>query len=179
MKRFLLILLLGCFNLQAQNNDYLNKINKLDSLEVIQFAKDLIALNNEGFKIYDDKENFKYFTRVIRMYPSKYTLEEFENKYKNIGVYNCNECLKLSFSVYYEGKNEDLKLAGTKFYQFKEAQGDYLMLYPFWNKYIVNDVSQEDLLKSENSNKRWYKFPEDKLNIRFWKQDNWTIINYK
>ncbi|MDM1548726.1 hypothetical protein HX096_12770 [Empedobacter falsenii] len=175
MKYILFSLLFSSFAV-AQNIDYLKSLNKLDSVQVTTVANEINSLTNHAFKIYDDIE--KNNTRILRFYPSKYTLQEFEAKYKTTGVYACTECMKVTFSYVFDGANSDLKTPGKKVYKFQSATGDYLQLFPFWQKYITPTLNAEQLLSDANYNNRWYKNTTNKINIRFHKNDKWMIENY-
>lgn len=175
MKYILFSFLISSFAI-AQNVDYLKSLNKLDSVQVTTVANEINSLTNDAFKLYDDKE--KNNTRILRFYPSNYSLEEFEAKYKSTGVYACTECMKVTFSYVFDGANSDLNTSGKKVYKFQSATGEYLQLFPFWKKYVTPSLNAEQLLSDANYNNRWYKNSASKVNIRFWKNDNWVIENY-
>lgn len=175
MKYILFYLMFSSFAM-AQNVDYLKSLNKLDSTQVTPVANEINSLANNAFKFYDDIE--KNYTRILRFYPAKYTLQEFEAKYKTTGVYACTECMKVTFSYVYDGANSDLKIPGKKVYKFQSVTAEYLQLFPFWQKYVTPTLNPEQLLSDANYNNRWYKNSVGKVNIRFWKNDNWVIENY-
>lgn len=158
--------------------DYLKSLNKMDSLQVRNFTDEVNSLTNHSFKFYKDVENSKYSnSRVVYYYPGTYTLEEFDKKYGESGLYRCEECLKFTFSYYYDGANPDLRIKGEKKYRLKEMTAEYLYLFPFWQKYITPDLSAEELLSNENYNAKWYKNSYHKLNIQFIKGKYWIIRN--
>ena len=163
-------------NDSVQNIDYLKSLNKLDSVQVTTVANEINSLTNNAFKLYDKKK--KNYTRILRFYPAKYTLQEFEAKYKTTGIYACTECMKVTFSFVFDGANSDLNVKGKKMYKFQSVTAEYLQLFPFWQKYVTPTLNAEQLLSDANYNNRWYKNIFYDINIRFHKTDNWVIENY-
>ena len=116
----------------------------LGSLPIFSQVK-LISSSKDDMKTLSDsltanaKSNYQFYK------------ENNQGKYK-FSLYYKNSAdefdpLTVYFGVKYTGENQDLQITGTPEYYLSNVRGKFLDLYPFWNKYIDKQHTQEEILK--------------------------------
>ncbi len=110
----------------------------------------------------NSKHNYTFNSDDERKYGYEITYKDTESE---------NTYLNVMFGISYIGANKDLGISGTPEYYLKYIKGNFLDLYPFWNKYIDSKESEETIL-----NKKSTYIIENGIKYLFDKNsDNWTI----
>lgn len=167
MKKLLLFLLLSGFSF-GQNTELLKKALKTDDLVFTEeFTKEMY----NGYQIIDvDNSRFK-LTYILL--PVGFSLTELED-YKNHN--GCSRCVNTVFDTRPLEGNSDLNIPSKNYYFFKEANGSFLSMFPFWKNNIDKEASENKTY--ENRPVYTYKNKDDKIWFNFWRVGStWIMRN--
>lgn len=166
MKKLFIIFLLFFSSVNfAQDLDFAQKLNKIDSSDLKSVATEIISSFRGDFK---PKASFEVqYGHIVLFYPAGLTEEQVNNDLKR--KQHCELCHKLYFQSYYEGRNEALEIPGQIFYRFSEVKGKYLDLFPFWEKYFAPGSTPEKTVESPlyERTKFEYEFLGD-IGSKYW-----------
>lgn len=77
----------------------------------------------------------------------------------------------INFHIRYIDANDDLEIDGIPEYQFESVSGRLLDLYPFWNKFIDQQYTPEEL----SNKKAYYIVRDNKIYLIHKASDKWYI----
>lgn len=176
MKKILLSFALLCsIIIQGQNKDFIISLEKLDIAGVRKFSNQIA--NNcktkwEFLKIVEDEKH--EYCRVVYL-DASYS-SELKKKIQS-GQEICDNCLRVDFSLFFDGANKDLEIIGIKKYRFTEFTGKYLDIFPTWQLYFKPGASLEDTLT--NYDNQELKDKVIGIHYKITKQGNtWLLHNH-
>lgn len=70
------------------------------------------------------------------------------------------ETFLLTYYVTTEGEDKNLEIKGLKKWNFRSIKGNYLTLFPIWNKFVDQSADKEKLSKSGYKMKGDFSFKE-------------------
>lgn len=156
MKKLILLfaLLIG-FIVNAQDVEYLKSLKKLPTSEaVIQATNSFIKDSNDKLRFYKAKDFTEHSIFLVQYVPANLTDEEIEKRKDELS----DQFVIFQFKYWNEGEDKDLKIAGTKKYVFSDVRGQYLNLFPFWQKHVDPTADKIELSKKGNSYKQEWSF---------------------
>lgn len=150
-------------------------------------------INIDGVCSYTKKEAKAYGDEIISLAPQKFRFYKIVQQRESeifvyvpvnltdeqIGAgpqdYTSYETIEIIFSIYMDGKNEDLKIDGVKTYRLERAHGQFLNLFPFWQKYYVPDATSQNYKEYQKK-----EFRKGRLFMKFVDNDegNWYITPF-
>ena len=132
------------------------------------YADEIVSLSKDKFRFYkieDDRESVKFI-----YVPSSLSDKNLTGPHD----YMDYETVEVLYDVYMAGKNDDLKNPGVKTYRLSRAHGQFLNIFPFWQKYYVPEATIENY-----KDYRMRELKKGQMLIKF--QDlengNWYIDN--
>lgn len=158
------------------NKDYIHSLSKLEESGAREFAENVATTGKTKWEFLKVTENIKARAFTVIYIAASATAEEkaIANKSSDFGT---QKHLDVIFTVYYEGENLALEIAGTKKLKFNKVQSKYLDLFPVWKKVFRPDAELEktvdDFKSQELVNRR------EKINFKLkGEDDQWYITNW-
>lgn len=176
MKNLLLLIsLLFCFFIQAQNIELLRQANKCD-IEFSRKFSDEITANAKTKYVYFQTKESNYLHLITYVYikeglsdTDKKSIEAYLSQYTGRYELQLDNALCIHFQVNEKGANPDLEIKGTKEYAFDSVKGKYLDLFPFYQKEIEPTATSEKTtttgIYSVRKDKEgyWYNFAKSNV----------------
>jgi hypothetical protein len=132
MKKLLLIAtLLFTFILQAQDREYIAKLNSLDKNSAVAIAQEYVSAGSSQWEPLYEKENDKSFSVYFinaSLSPERKAMLKSEQRQCESG-----ECCSVRFTKY------------NGLYKFDYVLMQYKDLFPIWKKYFSANATPEDL----------------------------------
>lgn len=168
-KLLLLIALILCSFVQAQDYAVINQLNSTDFEGSLKIANDMKAMSKNKYRLYKYKEFEKeQFLKIV------YAPEDITDEQLNTSK-DFSSCLIVFYKIYYEGKNTDLVMAGVKKYKFTLLQGKYLDVFTVWQSWFSPDANLEKTEAKKYDELRDY---DKKTEFYIQKNGNeWSIRN--
>ncbi|QFG53654.1 hypothetical protein [Chryseobacterium sp.] len=135
MKKLLLFLL---FPFLAFTQINIDKTCALSQNEARKYADEVVALS---------KDKFRFFTIENRQDTDHYIYVPAQVTDADIGTghnYMNFETVEVVYKTFMDGKNADLKIPGVKTYRMERVHGQFLNIFPFWQKYYVPEATTEN-----------------------------------
>jgi hypothetical protein len=108
---------------------FYSQYQKLDSIALQKTIEKIVSDTGKPFVISKkDEESRKFYI-----------------KYKN--PENENDNLMILYYSYYDGANEDLEIKGTKVWDIQSISGNFLSIFPVWQKFSGTKTDAETLSK--------------------------------
>lgn len=136
MKKLLLFILLPFLGFAQINID---KVCSFTQEEARNYADEIVSLSKEKFRFYKTDQGRESETFVY--VPANLTDTEIG---KGPQDYMDHQTIEVVYSIYMAGKNDDLKIPGVKTYRLERSHGQFLNLFPFWQKYYVPEATAEN-----------------------------------
>lgn len=158
------------------NKDYILSLSKLDESGAREFAENVAANGKTKWEFLKVKENIKQRGYIV-IYIDASATEEIKVIARTSNEYSGQKHLEVSFTVYYEGENLALEIAGIKKFKFNNVDGKYLDLFPVWKKIFKTDAELEKTVDDINSQ----ELKNRPANINFklkGTDDEWHITNW-
>lgn len=141
-KIFYLLILMSISNVNAQNFEYLKKIQSLDFDEAKEITQYIISEMRKEYRIFDYKEiDSSLVFLVLDKDIDNETFKKNSSKYDDNYFY-------VAFQIFYEGENIPLEIEGKKKYFLSFVEYNYLDLFPYWKKYFNNDADLEGTINN-------------------------------
>lgn len=136
-KIFYLLILMFISNVNAQNFEYLKKIESLDFEQTKEITNDIISEMRNEYQIFEHRiiNNFLVFFVIEKGIDIK-SFKKDNSKYKD-------KYFMVYFKEFYEGENIPLEIKGVKRYSLNLVIHNYLDLFPYWNKYFNKNATLE------------------------------------
>jgi hypothetical protein len=159
------------------NKDYILSLSKLDEPGAREFAENVAANGKTKWEFLKILESTKQRLYIIVFIDASAT-EEMKAIARKSDDYSGQNHLDVSFTVYYEGENPSLEIAGTKKFKFNNVSGKYLDLFPIWKKVFRPDVELEKTIDDFSSQELRHR-PQGIIFKIQNKQDNlWELSNW-
>lgn len=158
------------------NKDYVISLSKLDESGAREFAENVATTGKTKWEFLKVTENVKARSYIV-IYIDASATEEIKAVAKKSNEYNDKAHLEVYFTVYYEGENIALEVAGTKKFKFNKVRSKYLDLFPVWKKVFRPDAELEKTVDDFNS-QELRRVPE-KINFKLKESGGeWNITNW-
>lgn len=167
MKKLLLFLLLPLLSIAQINID---RVCNYTKDEAKAYGDEIISLSTVKFRFYKIVQQRE--SEIFVYVPSHLTDAEIGTGSQDYMNY---ETIEVVYSIYMDGKNEDLKSDGFKTYRLERAHGQFLNLFPFWQKYYVPDATAQNYKEYQKK-----EFRKGRLFMKFVDNDegNWYITPF-
>jgi hypothetical protein len=150
MKQKLVVLALFILNFtNAQNVDFLKKANKCDIDFARQFSDEIISTTKTKY-VYLKSVEANYLHLITFIYIKEglnddeiKSTEAYLSQYTGRHELQISDCLCIHFNVKDVGANPDLEIKGVKEYSFSTVVGNFLDLFPFYQKNIEPTATTE------------------------------------
>lgn len=152
MKKILVLTsLFFCFFVRGQNIELLHQANKCDLEFARKFSDEIVSGMKTKF-VYLDSAISKYSSNNTFIYikdslseNEKKSIEAYVYRYKTTGKYpfENENCLAVVFKKINVGSNPDKDIVQVKEYSFDVAKGNFLDLFPFYQKNIEPTATTE------------------------------------
>lgn len=146
MKKILLFLLFSSF--------YFGQYKALDSIQLTQKIEQLVKDSGKNFVL---SKKDKDYNKIAYMY-------------KNPD--NENDNLMIIFYPFMQGEDEALEIKGTKKWDIQSVSGNFLSLFPIWQKYS-NTKSEKEVISKKGF--EYYTTPEGKSSDFVGRGSFWMI----
>lgn len=170
---FILALFILAALANAQDLDFAQKLNRIDSADVFSVTEEIFSEWRNEYRISGHVEN--QHERIVILHkkdlPKDVVLKDI-----NEWGQHCQLCETVKFKIYYAGSDLDLEIKGNKTYYLYSISGSFLDLVGWWRKHFAQDKTDKEILDSYNL--RSVQDRTKRVDIRFSRSgDEWQIIN--
>lgn len=167
--RFLLLTLLLSGFAFSQNIDELKKLNGSDSLFTKKFVADLLP----NHQLISKEEKFGKLSFVL--IPNDAS-ENDKSEYDRGN--HCKKCVFVEFMKLSKDGNSDLNIKGIDYYVFQQATGNFLSMFPYWQKFVEPNATNKKTFAKHPL--YTYRNLDNKLNLVFRRTDSgsWILRNH-
>lgn len=164
MKKTLLLLLFSVFAF-GQNVETLKQFNGSDSTFTKIFVSEILP-NHQILRKTEKLGNLNFVLIPVDATEK----DRFDYDRGN----HCKKCVSIEFKKFSKGGNSDLNILGVTYYKLDQVTGDFLSIFPYWQKNIEPSATTEKTY--EKYPLYSYKNSEEKINLVFRRTDSGTWI---